>query len=438
MPFSILVVPCKHPLRRFTRSFNAWARSIRKAAVSHPHRPHKAFDLYSRMHRCGIPFDSFSVLYTVRSCANLRDPTVIRHLHCHAVKLGFGSHVYVASSLLHAYVVASFRDARVLFDEMPQRTTVSWNTMITGFAKSGDVEKARSVFAEMPRRDVSSWSAMIAAYVNYGSVVSGLVLFREMMVKERLFPDQVTVCSALTGCARIGSCGLLAGKSIHGFVVKNSWEMNVAIGTVLVDMYTKCGFFKQAVRIFDMMKEKNVMTWTALICGSAQHGFSEEALSLFEIMQKRGVKPNELTFTGVLSACTNTGLVEEGRRYFNLIEEYGLELRIQHYGCMVDLLGKAVLLDEAYETIQTMKYEPNVIVWTAYLSACKTHNQFGMAERVIDRVLRMVKPENDGGIYTLICDIYVLSGKWDEAQRIRELMTKESVRKVTGSSSVKS
>ncbi|KAI6698647.1 hypothetical protein NL676_018766 [Syzygium grande] len=385
MPFSILVVPGKHPLRPFTRSFNAWARSIRKAAVSHPHRPHKAFDLYSRMHRCSIPFDSFSVLYTVRSCANLRDPTVIRHLHCHAVKLGFGSHVYVASSLLHAYVVASFRDARVLFDEMPQRTTVSWNTMITGFAKSGDVEKAGSVFAEMPRRDVSSWSAMIAAYVNYGSVVSGLVLFREMMVKERLFPDQVTVCSALTGCARIGSCGLLAGKSIHGFVVKNSWEMNVAIGTVLVDMYTKCGFFKQAVRIFDMMKEKNVMTWTALICGSAQHGFSEEALSLFEIMQKEGG-----------------------------------------------------LLDEACETIQTMKYEPNVIVWTAYLSACKMHNQFGLAERVIDRVLRMVKPENDGGIYTLICDIYVLSGKWDEAQRIRELMTKESVRKATGSSSVKS
>ncbi|KAI6698650.1 hypothetical protein NL676_018769 [Syzygium grande] len=402
MPFSILVVPGRHPLRPFTRSFNAWARSIRKAAVSHPHRPHMAFDLYSRMHRCLIPFDGFSVLYTVRSCANLRDPTVIRRLHCHAVKLGFGSHVYVASSLLHAYVVASFRDARVLFDEMPQRTTVSWNTMITGFAKSGDVEKAGSVFAEMPRRDVSSWSAMIAAYVNYGSVVSGLVLFREMMVKERLFPDQVTVCSALTGCARIGSCGLLAGKSIHGFVVKNSWEMNVAIGTVLVDMYTKCGFFKQAVRIFDMMKEKNVMTWTALICGSAQHGF------------------------------------KEGRRYFNLIEEYGLELRIQHYGCMVDLLGKAGLLDEACETIQTMKYEPNVIVWTAYLSACKMHNQFGLAERVIDRVLRMVKPENDGGIYTLICDIYVLSGKWDEAQRIRELMTKESVRKATGSSSVKS
>lgn len=344
----------------------------------------------------------------------------------------------MATSLLHSYVVVSFVDACLLFDEIPEKNTVTWNTMIAGFSRSGDVERARLVFEEMPLRDVASWSAMIAAYVNNGKHERGLSLFRDMVMDEGLKPDQVSAGSVLSGCAHLGSLGLLVGKSVHGFMAKNGWELNVEIGTILVDMYAKCGFLKGAAQVFELMQEKNVMTWTALICGSAQHGYSKAALSLFEMMQKASVSANELTFTGVLSACVHTGLVEEGRKYFKMIEESGLEPRIQHYGCMVDLYGKAGLLEEAYEVIMKMSLEPNVVIWTAFLSACKEHKQFEMAERVVEQVMKMVKPENDGGVYSLLSNLYALGGKWDDAERVRSLMNNQRVRKVGASSFVRS
>ncbi|KAA8544670.1 hypothetical protein F0562_019483 [Nyssa sinensis] len=413
----------------FIRGFNSWALAIRNASS-----PDKALRLYCDMQRQSVPFDSFSILFTLKSCTRFQNLKLIHHIHAHLFKLGFNSHVFVATSLLHAYVVASFKDARALFDEIPERNSVTWNTMITGYAKVGDVEKARSVFEEMPWRDLASWSAMVAAYINNGNWNKGFTLFRDMVMIEQLKPDQVTLGSVLAGCAHMGSIGLLVGKSIHGFAVKNGWELNVELGTVVVDMYAKCGFLKNACLVFDMMQDRNVMSWTALICGSAQHGYGNEALAMFEMMKEVGVRPNELTFTGVLSACAQAGLVEEGRKYFKMIGEYGLERRIQHYGCMVDLFGKAGLLGEAYEVIKTMSLEPNVIMWSSFLSACKVHKQFEMAERVIELVLRMVRPENDGGVYTLICDLYVLREKWGDAERVRKLMVNQNVRKARGSS----
>ncbi|XP_021822140.1 pentatricopeptide repeat-containing protein At5g66520-like [Prunus avium] len=430
---SHLIRPTNHAFYFFFKSINSWASAIRNASP-----PQKALHIYSQMHRESIPFDSFSMLYTLKSCTQLRNQEIIQHLHAHIMKLGFGNHVYVATSLLHAYVVVSFVDACVLFDEMPEKNTVTWNTMIAGYSRSGDVEKARLVFEEMPLRDVASWSALITAYVNNGNQECGLSVFRDMVMDGGIKPDQVTAGSVLSGCAHLGHLGLLVGKSVHGFMVKNGWELNVEIGTVLVDMYAKCGFLKGAAGVFELMQERNVMSWTALICGSAQHGYSKAALSLFEMMQKAGVRPNELTFTGILSACVHTGLVEEGRKYFKLIEESGLEPQIHHYGCMVDLYGKAGLLEEAYEVIKNMRFEPNVVVWSAFLCACKEHKQFEMAERVVEQVMKMVKPDNDGGVYSLISDLYALGGKWDDAERVRNLMVSQHVRKARGSSFVRS
>lgn len=300
--------------------------------------------------------------------------------------------------------------------------------MIFGYSNTGDVDRARQLFDLMPSRDLASWSAMIAAYINNRNYRRGLLLFQDMIVNG-INPDQMAVGSILNGCAHMGSLGLLAGKSVHGFVVKNRWELNLELGTVLVDTYAKCGFLKYAFQVFHLMPEKNVRTWTALICGSAQHGYCKEALVLFEMMRNEGVEPNELTFTGLLSACVHAGLVQEGRKYFNMIEDYGLETRIQHYGCMVDLLGRSGLVEEAYEVIKNMRFEPNVIVWSSLLSACKQHKKFDMAERVIEQILERTEPENHGGIYSLISDLYVLEGKWDDAEKIRKLMN-QTVRKV--------
>ncbi|KAL3523192.1 hypothetical protein ACH5RR_016026 [Cinchona calisaya] len=415
------------------RAFNSWALAIRKASS-----PHEALKLYTQMQCKRVPFDSFSVLFTVKSCTILNNVSIIRHLHSHILKLGFSSHVYVATSLLNAYVVASFDDACDLFDEMSERNTVTWNTMITGYARYGELGKARRVFDRMPMRDLSSWSAVIAGCMGNCRWDEGLALFREMIMIEGLKPDQVIFGSILPGCGHMGSVGVVFGKSIHGFVVKNKWELNVELGTCLVNMYAKCGHLKSACLVFDMMTDRNVVVWTALICGFAQHGCVEDVRLIFQRMTECGVRPNELTFTGLLSACAQAGFVEEGRGYFRMIQEYGLRPRIQHYGCMVDLFGKAGLLGEAYEIISSMPFEPNVVIWGSFLASCKVHKQFEMAERIFNQVMRTVRPENDGGVYTLISDLYVLSGKWGEAERIRELILNRKVRKARGSSFIRS
>ncbi|KAE8714795.1 hypothetical protein F3Y22_tig00110187pilonHSYRG00050 [Hibiscus syriacus] len=421
------------PRKLIIRAVNTWTLAIKNASS-----PHQALDLYTRMHRQSVPFNSFSILFTLKSCAPLKNPSLISHLHCHILKLGFVSHVYVATSLLNAYVVYCFDDACKLFDEIPDRNIITWNTMITGYSRSGDVNKAYALFKAMPLRDVASWSAMIAGFMNNRERRCGFGCFREMVANGRCQPDEVSVGSVLSGCAHMGSLGLLLGRSVHAFVAKNGWNLTVEIGTVLVNMYAKCGFLKYACIVFNAMQQRNIMTWTALICGSAQHGYSDEALSIFEAMQDMGVKPNEMTFTGVLNACARKGLVEEGHKYFNMIEQYGLELRIHHYGCMVDLYGKAGFLEEAYRVIRTMKIEPNVVIWSSFLSACKDHKQFQMADRVIKQVMETVKPKSDGGVYSLISDLYVLNEKWDDAERVRKLMVNQNVRKTRGSSFIRS
>ncbi|XP_061366292.1 pentatricopeptide repeat-containing protein At1g33350-like [Gastrolobium bilobum] len=408
----------------YVRRFNSWALALRNVSS-----PRKAIHLYSKMHRNGAPFDSFCIVFTLKSCTHLRSLAIIRNLHAHIIKLGFTSHVYVATSLLNAYVWLSFLDACVLFDEMPHRNTVTGNAMIVGYSRSGDIQRARAIFEEMPHRDIASWASMISAYNNVSSYDQGLSLFRRMLLDEGTRPDQVTAGSVLSACANMGSLGLLAGKSVHGFIVKNGWELNVELGAALVIMYAKSGVLRNAAMIFELMAERDVISWTALICGAAQYGFNEEALVVFDKMQIAGVKPNELTFTGVLTACAHAGLVEEGRRYFKMIEDNGMEARIQHYACLVYLIGKAGMLEEAYEIIKSMKQEPNVVVLGSFLSACKEHRQFEMAERVIQQVLRMAKPEKDGGIYSLISDLYVMGEKLEEAERLKKLVLNKNLRK---------
>lgn len=420
--------PCSAQFVLQFRTFNSWSSAIKNAALSR-----EAMNVYIQMQRKQIPFDSFSILFAVKACTDAYSLPTIRHLHAHVVKLGFSGHVYVATSLLNAYVVGSTRDACDLFDEMPERNVVTWNTMITGFSRCGLVGKARQVFDEMPSRNVSSWSAMISAYFSNHLLDDGLLLFREM-----LNPDQVVIGTVLSECGRMGEIGLVFGKSIHGYVIKNRWELNVELGTCLVDMYAKCGVVKNACFVFDTMEGRNVVSWTALICGFAQGSSGKQALLIFDKMRESGVRPNELTFTGILTACAQEGLVEDGRRYFRMMEEYGLRPRIQHYGCMVDLFGKAGLLAEAYEVTTTMPVEPNVVIWGSFLSSCKLYKQFEMAERVIDRVMRTIRPEIDGGVYTLISDLYVLNRKWSDAERIRELMLNQKVKKARGSSFITS
>ncbi|XP_057792500.1 pentatricopeptide repeat-containing protein At5g66520-like [Salvia miltiorrhiza] len=395
--------------------------------AAEPCSPVEALQLYRRMHRKSARLDSFAVLSALKACSHLRDNLPLtRHLHAHLLKLGFATHLYVATCLLSVYSPTIFRDARLLFDEMPTRSAVTWNIMITGYSKQGDVSAARLMFDTMPHRVSSSWSAMIAAYIDNSLWHHGISLFRLMMTGSRsLRPDQLTLGPILAGCGRLSSVGLALGKSMHAFAVKNKWELNVELGSCLVDMYAKCGVLENARLVFDTMKQRNVVAWTALIHGAAQHGQGREALRVFEKMREAGVKPNDVTFTGVLAACVQAGLVEEGRGYFATIGRP----RIQHYGCMVDLYGKAGLVREAYRVIETMPYEANAVVWGSFLSACKLHKQLDMVDEAIDEVKRVMSPDNDGGLYSLISQLYLLCGRASEAQAIRDL----NVRKIRAS-----
>lgn len=383
------------------------------------------------------PLGSHAAVFLLKACcARLRCASFARHLHAHLLKAGHHSQVYVATALLHGYALASFPDARLLFEEMPNRNTVTTNTMISGYAKQGEIGRARLLFEEMPDRDVASWSAMIGGYASLGEWAQAFQLFRELMWGEELKPDQSTLVTLLSCCAARASTRLL-GKSIHAYSLKSGMEINVQLGTALVDMYAKSGCLRSASLMFHRMPEKSVMPWSAMICGLAAHGRGEEAMAFFRRMKEQRVRPNEITFTGVLNACCHAGLVEEGRKNFRaMTEEFGLTAGVHHYGCMVDLLGKAGLLDEAYDLVRKMKVEPNIVILTSLLASCRTHRNLAIAEKLIERVLRMANPDGDGGVYTLVSDLYALGGRWGDAERVRTLMDRARVKKRRGFSAI--
>ncbi|KAJ0982905.1 hypothetical protein J5N97_011160 [Dioscorea zingiberensis] len=381
-----------------------------------PSSPEHALSLYKTLAQRGgaghthhhDSFAAHAAVFAIKSFSSSpQSSLLVPQLHSHLIKTNLLSHVYVATALLHAYSLASLPHARLLFDEIPNRNVVTANTMITCFARHDDLSAARSLFNAMPERDVASWSAIIGGYMARTCRTQGLALFREMMEGGQVMPDQLMLVTVLAGCANTGSFTLL--ENLFMLTVRSM--------------------------VFERMPERNVMHWTAMICGLAFNGHGNDALAFFREMRQARVIPNEITFTGVLNACCHAGLVEEGQKYFcSMVEEFSLEPGIHHYGCMVELFAKVGRLEEAYGVIQSMKVEPNIIVWTSLLAACKKHGKFEVAEKVIDKVLAMVDPDEDGGIYTLISDLYAIVGRWSDAERVRMLMDENNVRKNRGSS----
>ncbi|XP_073108306.1 pentatricopeptide repeat-containing protein At5g66520-like [Elaeis guineensis] len=402
------------------------------SAIRKPSCPDEALRLFKlRFQRRRPGFDPFETHVAV---STLKASSSVPHLHAYFLKSGLFTDVHVASALLHNYALSSFSIARLLFDEIPNRNIVTANTMLTCYSRHGRLSKARSLFNSMKEKDIVSWSAIIGGYMDAGHRTQGLELFQEMMKTGHLKPDSLMLVTLLSGCASTGSLQLL-GKSIHAYAVKNGIEINVQLGTSLIDMYARSGCLISAFRVFERMRERNVMHWTAMICGLAMHGHGKEAVAFFDRMREVGVRPNEITFTGVLSACCHAGLIEEGQRYFcSMVQEFGYKPQIHHYGCMVDLFAKAGRLEDAYAIIESMRMEPNIIVWTCFLAACKEYKNFEIAEKGIEKVLSMTIPDEDGGVYTLISDLYALGHRWNDVERVRKLMDVHSVKKSRGSS----
>nr|DAD33455.1 TPA_asm: hypothetical protein HUJ06_012306 [Nelumbo nucifera] len=304
------------------------------------------------------------------------------------------------------------------------------------YAKLGRIDDARKVFYEIPEKDLVTWNAMIGGYTQNQRPVEAVKLFREMQAecKDSVKPDGVTMVSLIAACSQMGALGL--GEWVHTYIEKNGVEMDVFLATALVDMYAKCGDIDRSWHLFQGMPTKDLASWNAMIKGLAMHGQGKKALEIFSLMERTGVVPNDITFVGLLNACSHGGgLTAEGLELFNLMQSrYSIVPRLEHYGCVVDLLGRAGRLADAYEFVRSMPIKPDKVVWGALLGACRSHQNVKLAEEAV-RMLVELDPSHDGN-YVLLSNVYASAGKWRDVSRVRAQMKVQQVQKTPGCSAV--
>ncbi|KAH6814272.1 SLOW GROWTH 1 [Perilla frutescens var. frutescens] len=381
----------------------------------------------------GVDPDEITMIGVVTACTQLEDLELGRRFHQYIGDRGLNMSIPLANSLLDMYVkCGDLEEAKELFERMEVKTMVTWTTMVVGYAKLGYLDVARRLFNVMPEKDVVPWNAMLSAYVQSQHGKEALSLFHEMQAMK-VKPDEVTMAICLSACAQLGA--LDVGIWIHHYIEKHNLSMNVVLGTALVDMYAKCGNISKALQVFHEIPGRNTLTYTAIIGGLALHGDARDALSCFQEMIHAGLMPDEVTFLGVLAACCHGGLVEEGRKIFSLMSsKFNIPPKIKHYSCMVDLLGRAGLLKEAIELVESMPMEADAVVWGAMFFACQKHKNFELGERAAMKLLQL--DPYDSGIYVLLASMYVEGNMWHKAEEVRKMMRDRGIDKTPGCSSI--
>ncbi|CAN1188810.1 Pentatricopeptide repeat-containing protein At2g45350, chloroplastic [Linum perenne] len=325
-------------------------------------------------------------------------------------------------------------DAQTLFDRMPRRDNVSWASMICGNAKLGKMHMAKSLFDETPEKDIVVCNAMMSGYVQNGYFFEALDMFQSIQSANNLFPDEATLSIVLSATAQVGEID--RGVATHRYIEANGFSTKGKLGVCLIDMYSKCGSINNAMLIFEAIEDKTVDHWNAMIGGLAVHGFGDMAIDLLMEMVRTSVKPDDITFIGLLSACCHSGLVKEGMICFELLRRvYKMEPKLQHYGCMVDILCRAGHREEAIRFVDEMPSEPNEIIWRTLLAACRDHESLNV-RKLIARRLLSEDPWNSSS-YVLLSNIYASLGMWDGVKRLRTTMVKRNMRKIPGCSSIK-
>eukprot|EP01018_Ginkgo_biloba_P023522 Gb_33335 [translate_table: standard] len=304
------------------------------------------------------------------------------------------------------------------------------SSLVDMYAKCRRIDVAYRVFEKMSKRNVVLWTAMISGYTQNRHANEALKLLAQMQVAG-VKPDSVTILSALPACAHLAA--LRQGKEIHGYIIRSGFDAGVLVGGGLIDMYVKCGNVEIARQIFDKISHKNLESWTAMIAGYGMHGCGADALAIFNQMQQSGMKPDPITFVAVLSACSHSGLVDEGWHYFgSMVRDFGIEPRVEHYACMVDLLGRAGQLGKAQSFIKKMPLEPDAGVWGALLGACRIHGNIELGEAVAERLFEL-EPQNAGN-YVLLSNMYAAAGRWDCVTKVRTEMKCRGLKKRPGCS----
>lgn len=321
-------------------------------------------------------------------------------------------------------------DAVNLFDKMPQRDVISWANLISGYMASGRIDSGQRLFDEMPEKDVVAWNIMLAGYVNNGKAVEALNHFTKMKAVGSVAPDSTTLATALSAITELGR--VQDGVAIHEYIKRNRLPLNGKLGVGLINMYSKCGRLEDALQVFEI-SQKSVDHWNAMIGGLAIHGYGELALVLFQEMERLSLVPDDITFIGILNACSHSGLVQEGLMCLEIMKkEYHLEPKMQHYGCIVDILGRAGRLEEAWKLIEEMPFKPNDVIWKSLLSACRKHGNFDMGLKVA-KVLAEGSYRSSSS-YVLLSNIYAGVGMWGDARNVRMIMRERDLMKIPGCS----
>ncbi|XP_030491816.2 putative pentatricopeptide repeat-containing protein At3g15930 [Cannabis sativa] len=391
----------------------------------------ESMKLFEEMMGKGVLPTSVTFSLVLSACSKLKDLDNGKQVHRYLKESGIVPNLVLENALMDMYAACGEMSTSLeIFESMKTRDVISWTTIVKGFANSGQIDLARKYFDGMSERDYVSWTAIIDGYLRVNRFKEALELFREMQT-SKIRPDEFTVVSILTACAHLGAFEL--GEWIKTYIDKNKIKKDTFVGNALIDMYFKCGNVEKALMVFNELPQRDKFTWTAVIVGLAVNGHGEEALDMFSQMLKASITPDEVTCIGVLCACTHTGMVDKGRKFFaSMISQHGIQPNVSHYGCMVDLLGRAGHLKEAYETILNMPVKPNSIVWGALLGACRVHKDAKLAEIAAKKILEL-EPENSA-VYNLLCNIYATCNKWERLRETREMMSSRGIKKTPGCS----
>ncbi|XP_027358343.1 pentatricopeptide repeat-containing protein At5g66520-like [Abrus precatorius] len=420
------------------RVYNIMIRANVKMEVDDGTHFCRALMLYKQMLCKDIVPNCLTFTFLAKGCTRwLEYGATGQVIHTQVIKFGFFKDVYVGNCLISLYMSCGLlNNARKLFDEMVVRDVVTWNSMVIGYSRSGGLDMALDLFRKMNGRNVITWNSIITGLVQGGRAKESLELFHEMQIlnDDKIKPDKITIASVLSACAQLGAID--HGKWVHGYLRRHGIECDVVIGTALVNMYGKCGDVQKAFEIFKEMPQKDTSAWTAMILVFSVHGLGWKAFDCFSDMERAGVKPNHVTFVGLLSACAHSGLVVQGRWCFDVMKcVYLIEPQVYHYACMVDILSRARLFDESEILIRSMPMKPDVYVWGALLGGCQMHGNVELGEKVAHNLIEL-EPRNHA-FYINLCDIYAKAGRFDAARRIRNLMKERRIEnKIPGCSMI--
>lgn len=407
---------------------------IKGYSVSGPFQ--KSLSLFSLMKNSGVLPNEFTFAPLIKSCCNICDSRVGKCVHSETIKVGLERCSSLRIGIVEFYASCEkMEDAKKVFDEMSHKDVIVWNLMIRGFCKKGDVDMGLILFRQMRERSIVSWNSMIASLAKCGRDREALELFNQMQVDGCFEPDEATVVTVLPVCGRMGAFDV--GNRLHSYAQSSGLFRDfITVGNAIVNFYCKCGDLETAHQVFSEMPRKNVISWNTLISGLAFNGKGELGVDLFEEMLSRGTKPNDSSYVGVLTCCVHAGLLQKGRHFFSsMMAQHKILPKLEHYGCMVDLLGRSGCLSEAYDLVKDMPMRPNAVLWGSLLSASRNIGDVQLAEHALKELIHL-EPWNSGN-YVQLSNIYAEEGRWSEVDKLRELMKGRSVRKSIGLSLVR-